>query len=41
MGELFTVSDIIDDHIQYADMYLKKVIKNAKRHYYRKKQGIL
>lgn len=32
---LFSVSDISNDLIQYADMYMKKVIINAKRHYYR------
>lgn len=35
--QLFSVSDISDDLIQYTDMYIKKVIINAKRHYYREK----
>lgn len=38
--QLFYVSDIIDDLAHYVDMYLKKVIKNAKHHYYRNKSKI-
>lgn len=38
--QLFSVSDISDDLIQYTDMYMKKVIINAKRHYYREKSKI-
>ena len=39
-NQCFSISDINDDLIQYADMYLKKVIINAKRHYYREKRKI-
>lgn len=35
--QLFSVSDISDDLIHYTDMYIKKVIINSKRHYYREK----
>lgn len=32
-----SISDINEDLLQFADMYLKKVIINAKHHYYREK----
>lgn len=35
--QLFSISDISDDLVQYTDMYMKRVIINAKRHYYREK----
>ena len=36
--QLFSITDIDDDLIQYADKYLKKVIIHAKHHYYRKQK---
>lgn len=35
---LFSISDISEDLIHYADKYLKRVIINAKYHYYRKQK---
>lgn len=32
--QLFSISDISDELVQYTDMYMKRVIINAKCHYY-------